>query len=150
MAHLSPFLSTLQPSVSQAVTSNMASATNLESASTFRKRPFAQLNNRHVYILTFLLFFYFFLLRSLADEFVFPGAVWASVVVTVTTVSATQAASMAPASSPGSATARRDGAASSAIRVSLPSSFTATWGHTACFVCRLTADVCEYSFSLVF
>ena len=142
MAHLSPFLSTLQPSVSQAVTSNMASATNLESASTFRKRPFAQLNNRHVYILTFLLFFYFFLLRSLADEFVFPGAVWASVVVTVTTVSVTQAASMAPA--------RRDGAASSAIRVSLPSSFTATWGHTACFVCRLTADVCEYSFSLVF
>lgn len=50
---------------------------------------------------------------------VFTDVVWASVDVTVMTVSVTQAASMAPASSPGSVTARRDGAGSSATRVSL-------------------------------
>lgn len=49
----------------------------------------------------------------------FPGVVWASVDVTVMTVSVTQAASMAPANNPGSVTARRDGGGSSATRVSL-------------------------------
>lgn len=48
-----------------------------------------------------------------------PDVVWASVGVTVTTVSVTRAASMAPANNPGNATARRDGAGSSATRVSL-------------------------------
>lgn len=43
----------------------------------------------------------------------------ASVDVTAMTASVTQAAFMAPANSPGSATVRRAGAASSAIRVSL-------------------------------
>lgn len=50
---------------------------------------------------------------------VFPGVAWASVAVTVTTVSVTQAASTAPANSPGNVTARRAGAGSSATRVSL-------------------------------
>lgn len=50
----------------------------------------------------------------------FPGVALASVGVTVTTVSVTQAASTAPANSRGSVTARRDGAGSSATRVSLP------------------------------
>lgn len=48
-----------------------------------------------------------------------PDVVWASVGVTVTTVSVTRAASTAPANSPGNVTARRDGAGSSATRVSL-------------------------------
>lgn len=50
---------------------------------------------------------------------VFPGVVWASVGVTVMTVSVTQAVSMAPANSPGNVTVRRDGVVSSATRVSL-------------------------------
>lgn len=50
---------------------------------------------------------------------VLPGVVWASVGVTVTTVSVTRAASMAPANSPGNVTARRAGVGSSATRVSL-------------------------------
>lgn len=50
---------------------------------------------------------------------VFTGVAWASVGVTVMTVSVTQAASMAPANSPGSVTARRDGVGFSATRVSL-------------------------------
>lgn len=50
---------------------------------------------------------------------VFSGVVWASVGVTVMTVSVTRAASMAPANNPGNVTARRDGAGSSATRVSL-------------------------------
>lgn len=49
----------------------------------------------------------------------FSGVVWASVAVTVMTVSVTQAASMAPVNSPGNVTARRDGVGSSATRVSL-------------------------------
>lgn len=48
----------------------------------------------------------------------FPGVVWASVGVIVMTVSVTQAASMALANNPGNVTARRDGAGSSATRVS--------------------------------
>lgn len=47
------------------------------------------------------------------------SVVWASVGVTVTTASVTQAASMAPVSSLGNATARRAGVGSSATRVSL-------------------------------
>lgn len=50
---------------------------------------------------------------------VFLGVAWASVGVTVMTVSVIQAASMAPANSPGNATARRAGVGSSATRVSL-------------------------------
>lgn len=50
---------------------------------------------------------------------VFPGVVWVSVGVTVTTVSVTPAASMAPANSPGNVTARRAGAGFSATRVSV-------------------------------
>lgn len=49
----------------------------------------------------------------------FSGVVWASVGVTVMTVSVTRAASMAPANNPGNVTARRDGVGSSATRVSL-------------------------------
>lgn len=49
----------------------------------------------------------------------FSGVVWVSAAVTVTTASVTQDAFMAPASSPGSVTARRDGVDSSATRVSL-------------------------------
>lgn len=45
------------------------------------------------------------------------SVVWASVAVTVMTVSDTQAVFMAPASSHGSVTARRDGADSSATRI---------------------------------
>ena len=48
----------------------------------------------------------------------FLGAEWAGRAGTVTSASGTQAASTAPASSPGSATARRAGVASSATRVS--------------------------------
>lgn len=67
----------LNQSVYLAVMKNMASVTNLESAS----------------------------------------VVWVSVAVTVTTASVTQDAFMAPASSPGSVTARRDGVDSSATRI---------------------------------
>lgn len=45
------------------------------------------------------------------------SVVWASVDVTVTTVYVTQAAFMAPASSPGNVTAKRDGVGSSATRI---------------------------------
>lgn len=57
----------------------------------------------------------------------FPGVAWASVGVTVTTASVTQAASMAPANSRGNVTARRDGADSSATRVSLLKDLLLCW-----------------------
>lgn len=49
---------------------------------------------------------------------VFSGVVLVSAAVTAMTASVTQDAFMAPASSPGSVTARRDGVDSSATRVS--------------------------------
>lgn len=55
----------------------------------------------------------------------FPGVVWASVGVTVMTAFVTQAASMAPANSLGSATVRRGGGASSATKVRFLLRFTA-------------------------
>ncbi len=55
------------------------------------------------------------------------GVVWASVGVTVTTVSVTQAASMAPANSPGNVTARRAGVGSSATRVSFLRDLVCCW-----------------------
>lgn len=70
---------------------------------------------------------------------VFPGVVWASVGVTVMTVSVTQAASMAPANSPGNVTARRDGVGSSATRVSLLRDLLLCWFNqpSFCFTFKL-------------
>lgn len=68
---------------------------------------------------------------------VFPGVVWASVGVTVMTVSVTQAASMAPANSPGNVTARRDGVGSSATRVSLLRDLLLCWVNQPSFCFNL-------------
>lgn len=53
--------------------------------------------------------------------------VWASKGATVMTAFVTQAASMAPANSPGNVTARRDGVGYSATRVSLIRDLVLCW-----------------------
>lgn len=65
---------------------------------------------------------------------------WASVAVTVMTVSVTQAASMAPANSLGSVTARRDGVGFFATRVSLFRDLLLCWVSQApfCFTFKLS------------
>lgn len=101
---------------------NMASAINPENASKFRNSRnllcciiqclISCMYNKSLSVLGVS-----FVINSISLMFV-PDVVWASVGVTVMTVSVTRAASMAPANNPGSVTARRDGAGSSATRVS--------------------------------
>lgn len=62
----------------------------------------------------------------------FSGAVLVSAAVTVMTASVTQDAFMAPASSPGSVTARRDGVDSSATRVSSRITLLHCWVYIKC------------------
>lgn len=120
---------------------SMASVINLESASKFGKSITCP---HHLLTSTTDTFIYSQILTDFCSEHLltnlFPGAVWASVAVTVMTVSVIQAASMAPANSPGSVTARKDGVGSSAIRVSLLISFTTAWGQAACFVLHLISN----------
>lgn len=69
--------------------------------------------------MSFTLFHFVIAMKHFLINAVFSGVVWASVAVTVMTVSVTRAASMAPANSPGNVTARRAGVGSSATRVGL-------------------------------
>lgn len=78
-----------------------------------------------------------------------PGVVWASLDVTVTTVSVTQAASMAPANSPGSVIARRAGVVSSATRVSLHKGFSALLAQSALLVLHLIWTLSKCCFLLM-
>lgn len=59
----------------------------------------------------------------------FSGVVWVSAAVTVMTASVTQDAFMAPANSPGSVTARRDGVDSSATRVRSHNALVHFWDY---------------------
>lgn len=65
------------------------------------------------------------------------GAEWAGRAATVTSAFGTRAVSTAPASSPGSAPARRAGGASSATRVSLPSPAGGQGSSSSLGRCRL-------------
>lgn len=62
----------------------------------------------------------------------FSGVVLVSAAVTVMTASVTQDAFMAPASSPGNVTARRDGVDSSATRVSSHKALLHGWVYFKC------------------
>ena len=78
------------------------------------------------------------------------GVAWASAAVTATTVSATPAVSMVPVSSPGSATAKRAGADSSAIRVRLLIAPVHQWPRSLSPVGASTRDVSESLYSCCF